>query len=248
MVAGSFQFVCSQRGKPQLIFKNFLFNSEYSRGTRRSWACVNYSKTKCRVRVVTQGDRIEVRHWQHNHEPHTSIIQQKRFFAPPCFVQSARGNLQLVVNDFLFNTEHKCGGRQYWQCVDYRKTRCRARAVTDGNLLEVRFAAHNHEPHTDIINRKKVKRFAHLLPAGAFQYVHSRKGKLQLIWGDFLFNSEHVHAGRQFWQCARNYRTKCRARVVTHGDQLEVRHAQHNHEADTETIRKKLACSGLRWE
>ncbi|KAJ8866610.1 hypothetical protein PR048_032470 [Dryococelus australis] len=148
----------SKKGNLQLVVDGFIFHSEKRRGLRQYWQCIYSQKTKCRARVITSGQGLELRHDLHNHEAHTENIKHKLTWHSSLvqFVESARGNPQLIFNGFLFNSEYRRGMRQFWQCSFCQKTKCRARVVTDDTRLEVRYNQHNHEPHTDIIEKKLV--------------------------------------------------------------------------------------------
>ncbi|KAJ8866612.1 hypothetical protein PR048_032472 [Dryococelus australis] len=384
--ASVLKFATSSRGNPQLIYDGYVFKSECVRtsiGSRKFWRCIYCNKTKCHARVVTDGDLLEIRNLEHNHEPHTKIIERKEMWehlfqhfhkeilpfhlhhvvhhelhpeasAPSklvftrsireylylwvgpdpwehslgyvprhirsinasvseksdmrqavtqtssrswrpvepgkwstllhegegvgrksrenetaclnarqsecyiptdatheccfagmvTFLLSHKGNPQLILNNYIFKnvTLGNVGSRQTWRCIFCNKTRCRARIITDGNAYEVRCSEHNHEPHTEIIQRKQILNAVrqHLDNFSTIQFVRSPRGNPQLIFKKFLFNAEYYRCGRQFWRCIYCDKTKCRARVVTDKNQLEVRHEGHNHEPHTEIIEKKL--------
>ncbi|XP_063229110.1 FLYWCH-type zinc finger-containing protein 1-like [Bacillus rossius redtenbacheri] len=218
-----FQLVLTSRGNQQLIYSDHVYSKDYNNCGRIYWRCVSWKKTKCRARVITSGDGLDVRGPEHNHEPHTEIIRNKLLWQERRLQQANPwGNPQLVHKGYLFKTQHnRPSRRRYWRCVDCNKTRCHARAITDGEGIEIR----------------------------AVQFVQSARGNPQLVYNGCLFNSEYKRGERQFWQCSYCQRTKCRARVATCGSRLEVRQGHHNHGPHTDAIRKKLLwnamCAGL---
>ncbi|XP_063229111.1 FLYWCH-type zinc finger-containing protein 1-like [Bacillus rossius redtenbacheri] len=180
--AGAFSFVVSSRGNPQLVFNDYLFKSECLAsdiGQRKFWRCIDCNKTRCHARIITHGHLLEARNEEHNHPPHTEIIERKpvwnrlnqfsdvhphsrstsTVFADGVhFVPSSRGNRQLVHDNYLFKLVKvsKGGERQTWRCVSCNKTKCRARVVTEGHVFEIRCSEHNHAPHTQLIERNRM--------------------------------------------------------------------------------------------
>ncbi|KAJ8866613.1 hypothetical protein PR048_032473 [Dryococelus australis] len=81
-------------------------------------------------------------------------IQQKENIQ---YVLSQKGKPQLVYNNYLFNLDTVHQGRKFWHCYNYRNNKCHARAITEENCIEIRHPCHNHEPHTNMIEKKKLK-------------------------------------------------------------------------------------------
>nr|CAD7395275.1 unnamed protein product [Timema cristinae] len=56
--------------------------------------------------------------------------------------------------------------------------------------------------------------------ASPLQYIRSRKGNLQLVYKDYIYNTDHCQNERVFWRCSEHQSKKCKARVVTAGNML----------------------------
>ena len=60
------QFITSEKGKQKLLVDGHLFFKE-KQAAKTYWKCEMYQKHRCRVRVTTVGDVIEVVKGVHNH-------------------------------------------------------------------------------------------------------------------------------------------------------------------------------------
>ncbi|XP_063244972.1 protein bric-a-brac 1-like isoform X23 [Bacillus rossius redtenbacheri] len=75
---GAVHFIRSQRGKPQLVYDNFIYRLNYKRGIKWSWLCVDYERMKCRGRILTEGSKVTIQCPEHVHGPHTEAIKRKQ--------------------------------------------------------------------------------------------------------------------------------------------------------------------------
>ncbi|XP_044756264.1 modifier of mdg4-like isoform X28 [Coccinella septempunctata] len=60
-------------------------------------------------------------------------------------VMLGRKNPQIILDDYVFKINNKLKGRTMWRCIDYDKTKCKARAITWGKVLKIT-CGHNHAP------------------------------------------------------------------------------------------------------
>ncbi|XP_063227983.1 modifier of mdg4-like isoform X5 [Bacillus rossius redtenbacheri] len=67
------RFISSAKGKPQLVYNNFVYRINSSSRDRRFWICSNYTKLGCRARAVTSGREAFLTGSAHNHGPHTLL-------------------------------------------------------------------------------------------------------------------------------------------------------------------------------
>ncbi|XP_016953878.1 modifier of mdg4 isoform X5 [Drosophila biarmipes] len=81
------------------------------------------------------------------------------------FIESPWSTPCLVLNGYMYNCHSRKSNKQYWRCHNYSKKahemRCRSRCVLEnGQLKSITGGLHNHEPHTDkiekIIQRNKM--------------------------------------------------------------------------------------------
>lgn len=59
------------------------------------------------------------------------------------YISSQRGAPLLIHSDYLYRCERKINKRLYWLCTNYKKTKCNARIILDGNVL-CKATDHNH--------------------------------------------------------------------------------------------------------
>lgn len=60
-------------------------------------------------------------------------------------------------------------------------------------------------------------------------FLMSRRGKPQLSYRGYLFNSDGVKNGRVYWRCSETRRGTCMARVLTTENSLLERQPTHDH-------------------
>ncbi|KAJ8866616.1 hypothetical protein PR048_032476 [Dryococelus australis] len=79
VLSKALEFVTNNKGRPQLVYRNFLYNLDNGvPGGRQSWVCRDYRRLFCRARVITRGHHVDVRGTPHNHNSHAHIIYMKR--------------------------------------------------------------------------------------------------------------------------------------------------------------------------
>lgn len=59
------------------------------------------------------------------------------------FLPSQRGAPLLIHSNYLYRCERKINNRLYWLCVNYKKSKCNARVILEGNIL-CKSTEHNH--------------------------------------------------------------------------------------------------------
>ncbi|XP_052858416.1 modifier of mdg4-like isoform X4 [Drosophila gunungcola] len=74
------------------------------------------------------------------------------------FIESPWSTPCLVLNGYMYNCHSRKSNKQYWRCHNYSKKvhemRCRSRCVLEnGRLKSVTGGLHNHQPHTDKIDK-----------------------------------------------------------------------------------------------
>lgn len=52
----------------------------------------------------------------------------------------------IIMEQNYFTVHEKLDGRTRWRCINYFKTKCRARLLTYGKVVKVNAHAHNHGP------------------------------------------------------------------------------------------------------
>lgn len=57
----------SKYGSKQLVHNNYVFNRHVFRGDITYWRCTQYSVYKCRARIRTKNERVDVLNPEHNH-------------------------------------------------------------------------------------------------------------------------------------------------------------------------------------
>lgn len=63
----------------------------------------------------------------------------------------------------------------------------------------------------------------------SYTYVLSRRGKPQLCYQGYLFNSDAIKNGRVYWRCSETRRSTCAARLLTIQDKLIEKQPSHDH-------------------
>lgn len=67
----------------------------------------------------------------------------------------------------------------------------------------------------------------------------SRRGKPQLYYQGYLFNSDGVKNGRVYWRCSETRRGSCMARVLTTEDNLYEKQPTHDHKPNEARVEGK---------
>lgn len=59
------------------------------------------------------------------------------------FMRSQRGAPFLIHSGYVFRCERQIGKKTYWLCLQYKRTKCNARLILDGNSIS-KSTEHNH--------------------------------------------------------------------------------------------------------
>ncbi|KAJ8866615.1 hypothetical protein PR048_032475 [Dryococelus australis] len=77
-LSAELQFVRSRKGKPQLVFRDYLYNLyRIDAGCRQVWVCRENKQQRCRARLVLVCGGVQVRVAEHNHLSHAALIREK---------------------------------------------------------------------------------------------------------------------------------------------------------------------------
>lgn len=76
-----FQYVLSRRGKPQLLYQGYLFNSDAIKNGRVYWRCVETRRSTCAARLLTIQDKLIEKQPIHDHQPNSYRVDGKRFIS-----------------------------------------------------------------------------------------------------------------------------------------------------------------------
>uniref|UniRef100_T1IZP7 FLYWCH-type domain-containing protein n=1 Tax=Strigamia maritima TaxID=126957 RepID=T1IZP7_STRMM len=71
------QFVKSQKGTDQLIYKGFIYLLEKRKPGITIWRCVEYENSKCRGRVHTNHENVIFDNENHNHTARIGVAKAK---------------------------------------------------------------------------------------------------------------------------------------------------------------------------
>ncbi|KAJ4429657.1 hypothetical protein ANN_21858 [Periplaneta americana] len=143
------------------------------------------------------------------------------------FIESAKGNLLLTHNGYIYRMNRQVGDRRFWICSEYKKDGCRGRCVTLGGELSKDASRHNHSPREDKIREKlEMAQFWKSLTEGNF--------------------TDRQSGRRIFWRCSEYQRIGCRGRIVTFNDVLSVKCSTHNHGPQDEKIREKTVMAEIK--
>lgn len=81
---------------------------------------------------------------------------------PLAFIRSQRGAPLLVNAGFVYRCERKSATRTYWLCVGYKRFKCNARIICEGNRHVKRTMHYSHIPETDRIEKAAQLEYHHL--------------------------------------------------------------------------------------
>nr|CAD7193851.1 unnamed protein product [Timema douglasi] len=163
------------------------------------------------------------------------------------FQQTGRGRIFLMYNGNRFNLNRQSGPKSFWKCSLYLKSGCRGRLVTLENQV-TKSSPHNHLPREHLLGKVDISGgrscqernlMGSLFIVGPLQYIRSRKGNLQLVYKDYIYNTDHCQNDRVFWRCSEHQSKKCKARVVTAGNMLLEKCLQHLHDSHYWKIQEK---------
>lgn len=71
------------------------------------------------------------------------------------FIRSQRGAPLLIHSNYLYRCERKINKRFYWLCLGYKKSKCTARIILEGNAL-CKITPHNHQADSRAIDTRLV--------------------------------------------------------------------------------------------
>lgn len=72
-------YVLSRRGKPQLYYQGYLFNSDAIKNGRVYWRCSETRRSTCAARLLTINKKLIEKQPKHDHEPNTCRVDGKKF-------------------------------------------------------------------------------------------------------------------------------------------------------------------------
>lgn len=73
----------SRRGKPQLLYNDYLYNADSVLNGRSYWRCAETRRGSCMARLVSTASTVFEKQPQHDHPPKYSRLQGKRVLAAP---------------------------------------------------------------------------------------------------------------------------------------------------------------------
>lgn len=71
----------SRRGKPQLYYQGFLFNSDAIKNGRVYWRCSETRRSTCAARLLTIQDKLIEKQPIHDHPPNANRVDGKKFIS-----------------------------------------------------------------------------------------------------------------------------------------------------------------------
>ena len=80
-ILDSYSFVLSRRGKPQLYYQGYLFNSDAIKNGRVYWRCSETRRSTCAARLLTIQDKLVEKQPIHDHPPNTNRVDGKKFIS-----------------------------------------------------------------------------------------------------------------------------------------------------------------------
>lgn len=80
-VLDAFAFVLSRRGKPQLLYRSYLFNSDAIKNGRVYWRCSENRRNGCAARLLTIQDKLIEKYPTHDHPPYAFRVEGKQFIS-----------------------------------------------------------------------------------------------------------------------------------------------------------------------
>lgn len=74
----------------------------------------------------------------------------------------------LIIDNNLFRPSGKIGNpagiHKYWECVQNRKTGCKARCNYLNNKMELKCRTHNHQPPVEYIKERESRGYTYFMP------------------------------------------------------------------------------------
>ncbi|GLG95884.1 Modifier of mdg4 [Gryllus bimaculatus] len=167
------------------------------------------------------------------------------------YVWSIRGTPQLVLDGYIYSLSEDFGFKKYWKCTEYIKAGCRGFCKTEGEKSATITKPHNHARCFDKIRakeeiaRRKLLTLRPLVP----QYVHSRKGGLQLVLDGFLYTVHQQQGRNKYWRCVERGKLGCQGYCKTfmlEEGEVVQRLRSHNHGRQDDKIRERVNATRLR--
>lgn len=80
LFSGHIKFMRSQKGKPQLIFRDYIYNKKitYANGNS-NWRCAEFIKYKCLSSCLTKNNKLVRYRFSHQHPAPTRKLIKKLF-------------------------------------------------------------------------------------------------------------------------------------------------------------------------
>lgn len=80
--SSAIHYVLSRRGKPQLLYKGYLYNADTVLNGRSYWRCAETRRGSCMARLVSTATTVFEKQPQHDHPPKNSRLHGKRLLVP----------------------------------------------------------------------------------------------------------------------------------------------------------------------
>lgn len=65
-----------------------------------------------------------------------------------------RGQIALIYEENIFHVNRRYEDKTFWQCIEYRKYKCKCRCITTKNSIKRSKTSHNHESNIKKIQKK----------------------------------------------------------------------------------------------
>ncbi|XP_042310873.1 zinc finger protein 496-like isoform X2 [Sceloporus undulatus] len=93
----SLQYVKSQKGRDQLLYKGYLHRKERASGGKVLWKCADHQKLPCTGRVHTRGGQV-VKYFPHRHPPDETAGKTKRRACGPKETAASQESVAVTPN------------------------------------------------------------------------------------------------------------------------------------------------------
>lgn len=107
----SLSFVLSRRGKPQLYYQGYLFNSDSVKNGRVYWRCSETRRGSCMARLLTTSTNLIEKQPIHDHQPNNRRIEGKRIISfTEChdyYMRNMKAEIQAYSMQIQYLTEAK---------------------------------------------------------------------------------------------------------------------------------------------
>lgn len=72
------EYLRSTKGGVQLVLNEFMYYKGEAKGSKVSWRCIDYQRSKCRALCHTVDGHVTRTSGTHEHPPHTDTIRKRR--------------------------------------------------------------------------------------------------------------------------------------------------------------------------